>query len=340
MAAIRLLTSVPGPKSRAIMARREAASPRHLTRDPRRRLARRGAVVEDVDGNRFIDMAGGIGTMNVAMDHRKSSRQSGNSSNASPTCASPSRRTRATWPSPNGWRSSHRPLPEEDAAGEHRRRGGRERREDRAARHREARRTGVRRRVPRPDAAGPLDDEQGAAVQGGVRPVRPRRAPGSLRLLLPLFARKGPRVVRRGLCGRHRAPLRALRGPALDRGGRRGAGARRRRVRGAPAGLPDALAISAAAMESCSWPTRCRPVSGARAACSRANTRGRARHPGDGEVAGRGAAAERRRRTERVDGFSWSRWPRRNYAGNRWRWPPRTRCSTRSSRRTSSNGRR
>jgi 4-aminobutyrate aminotransferase/(S)-3-amino-2-methylpropionate transaminase len=66
MPSIRLTTSIPGPKSRAIMARRQSAVPRGVSHATPVVTARaEGVVVEDVDGNRFIDMAGGIGTMNV-----------------------------------------------------------------------------------------------------------------------------------------------------------------------------------------------------------------------------------------------------------------------------------
>jgi 4-aminobutyrate aminotransferase / (S)-3-amino-2-methylpropionate transaminase / 5-aminovalerate transaminase len=66
MPSIRLTTTVPGPKSQAIMARRHSAVPRGVSHATPVVAARaEGAIVEDVDGNRFIDMAGGIGTMNV-----------------------------------------------------------------------------------------------------------------------------------------------------------------------------------------------------------------------------------------------------------------------------------
>ena len=69
MTTIQLRTEIPGPKSRALMARREAAIPRgpyHAT--PLFAAKAEGAVIEDVDGNRFIDFAGGIGCLN--MGHR------------------------------------------------------------------------------------------------------------------------------------------------------------------------------------------------------------------------------------------------------------------------------
>lgn len=65
MNAIALRTEIPGPRSRALMARREAAVPRgpyHAT--PVFVARAEGALLEDVDGNRFIDFAGGIGCLN------------------------------------------------------------------------------------------------------------------------------------------------------------------------------------------------------------------------------------------------------------------------------------
>lgn len=66
---IQIRTEIPGPRSRALMARRNAAVPRgpsHAT--PIFAARAEGAVIEDVDGNRFIDFAGGIGCLN--MGHR------------------------------------------------------------------------------------------------------------------------------------------------------------------------------------------------------------------------------------------------------------------------------
>jgi 4-aminobutyrate aminotransferase/(S)-3-amino-2-methylpropionate transaminase len=69
MATIQIRTEIPGPRSRALMVRREAAVPRgpyHAT--PIFAAKAEGAVIEDVDGNRYIDFAGGIGCLN--MGHR------------------------------------------------------------------------------------------------------------------------------------------------------------------------------------------------------------------------------------------------------------------------------
>ena len=66
MPSIRLRTSVPGPKSSELMRRREAAVARgvyHAT--PIFAARAEGATLEDVDGNHFIDFAGGIGVINA-----------------------------------------------------------------------------------------------------------------------------------------------------------------------------------------------------------------------------------------------------------------------------------
>ena len=64
--AIRLLTEIPGPKSAAIVARREAATPNGNAKlTPISIESAHGALVTDVDGNTFIDMAGGIGVLAV-----------------------------------------------------------------------------------------------------------------------------------------------------------------------------------------------------------------------------------------------------------------------------------
>ena len=63
---IRRLTEIPGPNSRALVARREAATPPGAAKLTPIAVARAsGSVVEDVDGNTFIDLAGGIGTLAV-----------------------------------------------------------------------------------------------------------------------------------------------------------------------------------------------------------------------------------------------------------------------------------
>lgn len=66
MASIQLKTQIPGPKSKEWMHRRETAVPRAVSHATPIFAARaEGAIVEDVDANRFLDFAGGIGVINV-----------------------------------------------------------------------------------------------------------------------------------------------------------------------------------------------------------------------------------------------------------------------------------
>jgi len=66
MKTIQLRTEIPGPRSRALMARREAAVPRGPANATPIFAARAdGATIEDVDGNRYLDFAGGIGCLNI-----------------------------------------------------------------------------------------------------------------------------------------------------------------------------------------------------------------------------------------------------------------------------------
>jgi 4-aminobutyrate aminotransferase/(S)-3-amino-2-methylpropionate transaminase len=66
MSSIQIRTEIPGPRSRALMVRREAAIPRGPFHATPIFIARaEGALFEDVDGNRFIDFAGGIGCLNI-----------------------------------------------------------------------------------------------------------------------------------------------------------------------------------------------------------------------------------------------------------------------------------
>lgn len=62
----RLVTEIPGPRSRELMARREAAVPKAVFNTVPVFVERAsGAIVEDVDGNRFIDFGAGLAVLNV-----------------------------------------------------------------------------------------------------------------------------------------------------------------------------------------------------------------------------------------------------------------------------------
>ncbi|MGC2550433.1 MAG: 4-aminobutyrate--2-oxoglutarate transaminase [Candidatus Sulfotelmatobacter sp.] len=70
MSTIQLRTSIPGPNSRALSERRAQAVPRGLSHGTPIYVAKaEDAWLEDVDGNRYVDFAGGIGCANAG--HRQ-----------------------------------------------------------------------------------------------------------------------------------------------------------------------------------------------------------------------------------------------------------------------------
>lgn len=69
---IRLVTDIPGPKSKAALFRKDRYVAKPLAPLAPFYAARaEGSVVEDLDGNRFLDFSGGWGVMNVGHNHPK-----------------------------------------------------------------------------------------------------------------------------------------------------------------------------------------------------------------------------------------------------------------------------
>jgi 4-aminobutyrate aminotransferase/(S)-3-amino-2-methylpropionate transaminase len=67
---IELKTAVPGPRSREIVARIEASVARPLSVTfPIVAVEASGVTITDVDGNTFVDFAGGVGCLNVGHSH-------------------------------------------------------------------------------------------------------------------------------------------------------------------------------------------------------------------------------------------------------------------------------
>jgi 4-aminobutyrate aminotransferase/(S)-3-amino-2-methylpropionate transaminase len=68
--AIRLLTEIPGPRSREILERKErvVADPLSIYL-PIVAAECRGSTITDVDGNTFVDFTGGVGVLNVGHAH-------------------------------------------------------------------------------------------------------------------------------------------------------------------------------------------------------------------------------------------------------------------------------
>ena len=70
MPSIQLLTEIPGPRSREILARKENAVVAAMTvQAPLVADSALGTVVTDVDGNRLLDLTGGIGCLAVGHSH-------------------------------------------------------------------------------------------------------------------------------------------------------------------------------------------------------------------------------------------------------------------------------
>ena len=67
---IELVTTVPGPRSAAILARKEAVVAEPLSvYVPVVAAQGRGATLTDVDGNTFLDFIGGVGCLAVGHGH-------------------------------------------------------------------------------------------------------------------------------------------------------------------------------------------------------------------------------------------------------------------------------
>jgi 4-aminobutyrate aminotransferase / (S)-3-amino-2-methylpropionate transaminase / 5-aminovalerate transaminase len=66
MSSIQIKTPIPGPNSKAMLARRAAALPSGLAKSTEVVVEKaEGGIVWDVDGNQLLDFAGGIGMLNV-----------------------------------------------------------------------------------------------------------------------------------------------------------------------------------------------------------------------------------------------------------------------------------
>ena len=186
--AIELKTPVPGPRTREVLDRLAAsvASPLAIT-FPVVASEARGVTITDVDGNTFIDFAGGVGCLNVGHSHphvvAAAQEQLDRFSHTDFTVV-PYEVVRDARRAPAG---AARPF---TGAGEgrvlqRRHRGRRERRQVRARLHRPPGRDRLRGRVPRPDAALAHPHLEGAPVQGGPRPVRARGLPRAVPERLP-----------------------------------------------------------------------------------------------------------------------------------------------------------
>ena len=189
----RMSNAIPGPNSTEWGKRREEAVPRAVFNTvPIFVAGGEGAELVDVDGNRFIDLAGGLGVLTWAGPTPGARGRPGTGRDVPPRVL-PRRDVRGVRRARRGAEPADagRP-PEEDDARELGSRSRRERGEDRPLRDRARCRHRVHQRVPRTNADGHDAHRQGDALQARLRSVRARGLPGSLRLLLPLPP--GPRT--------------------------------------------------------------------------------------------------------------------------------------------------
>ena len=177
--AIELKTEIPGPRSREILERLRAsvAAPLSIT-FPIAAAEARGATLTDVDGNTFVDFAGGVGCLNVGHSHphvvQAAQEQLERFSHTDFTVvpyeiyATLSERLLALAPLGG---------PGEGGVLQRRHRGGRERGQVRARLHRPLGGDRLRGRLPRPHLPLARAHVEDAAVQGRARPVRARGLP-------------------------------------------------------------------------------------------------------------------------------------------------------------------
>jgi 4-aminobutyrate aminotransferase/(S)-3-amino-2-methylpropionate transaminase len=67
---VKLQTAIPGPKSKELLEQRNKYVPKAISNNCHSFVKKaQGAIVEDVDGNMYIDFAGAIGTLNVGHTH-------------------------------------------------------------------------------------------------------------------------------------------------------------------------------------------------------------------------------------------------------------------------------
>ncbi len=269
-----LKTAIPGPRSAELHARRTSAVASGVgTTLPVYVAAAGGGIVVDVDGNQLIDFGSGIAVTSVGnAAPRVVDAVQAQVAEFTHTCfmVTPYEEYVAVAEKLNELTPGH--LRKAFGAVQLRRRGGRERGQDRAVRDRTPGRRRLRPRLSRPHQPDDGAHREEHAVQAPLRPVRRRDLPGADGLPVPLADRPGQlrgRGVRRvRVAGAHAGRRGRTAPPCWSNRSRARAGSScRRRVswRRCRSGAPNT--------GSSSSPTRSRPGSAAPATGSRASTR-------------------------------------------------------------------
>ena len=196
-----LATAIPGPKSAALIERKVAAVSAGVGTTMSVYAARAGGgIVEDVDGNRLIDLGSGIAVTTIGnASPRVVDAVAAQVAEFTHTCfmVTPYEEYVAVC----GAAQPARPGHGREAVGAVQLglRGGRERHQDRPHLHPQAGGRRVRPRLPRPHQPDDGADREVDALQARLRPVRTRDLPRSAVLSVP---RRG---VRQGTGHRRRA---------------------------------------------------------------------------------------------------------------------------------------
>ena len=223
----KIVVPPPGPKAKAIVERDEAWAARAYIKEyPLVIAGGRGPMVEDVDGNRFLDFMAGIAVCSTGYNHPSRGQGGPGRGRTVPPhlrlgllLRVDGRALRAAGPDRTG------PVAEAGVPHQFRHRG--HRRGDQAGplRHPAHRDHRLPRRVPRAEHRGGVAHlEQGAPARR-LRAAAAGRAPRPLRVPLPLPVLRRPRRVHPRLHRRHRGAVQPASRPARRGGHLRGAGA-------------------------------------------------------------------------------------------------------------------
>ena len=273
----RIVVPPPGPKAQAVVRRDEEwTSTCYIKEYPLVVSHGRGAMVEDVDGNRYLDFMAGIAVSSTGYGHPKVVAAVKDAADRFlHICGSDFYYEGMAALCERLAKARAGPVQEAGVPHQLRHRGDRGGDQAGALRHPAHRDHRLPGRVPRPDhGRRDADLEQGPPARR-VRAAAPGCAPRPVRLPLPLSVLRRRAGLQPGLHRRHRAG--ALRPPARPqrRGGhlRRADAGRGRLHRSACRAGCRTCASSATATASCWWRTRCSAASAAPGRCWPASTR-------------------------------------------------------------------
>ena len=273
----KIVVPPPGPKAQALVKRDEAATaPCYIKEYPLVISHGQGPMVEDVDGNRYLDFMAGIAVCSTGLLASQGGRRDQGSRGALPAHLRIGLLLRGDGGArraAGGDRAGD--LQEAGLPDQLGHRGGRGGDQARALRHPADRDHRLSRRLPRPHRRGGEPHLQQGAAARRLRPAPAGRAPRAVRLPVSLSVLRRPGCLQSRAASRRSSRtcsaatwIRGTSPPSSSSRSRARAGTSCRR----PAGSAT-CASCATATASCSWRTKCSPAWGAPARCGRASTR-------------------------------------------------------------------